>query len=156
MASETPTLDRLAADLVATLTAAVPDDWRIVDADAKPSAYLVPVIYYEQGDIVTTLGGALPAGWVGVEYTLTLAAPEQDPITGTRTATGALLHLLPALDGLPYLVWDKAEKLRLTSGETCYRIEVTNLTRLTDPTPDAVGATTTEPDPVPALMPEEA
>lgn len=146
MASETPTLDRLAADLVTTLTAAVPTDWRIVDADEKPATYLVPVIYYEQGDIVTTLGGALPAGWVGVEYTLTLAAPEHDPVKGTTTVTAALLHLLPALDALAYLVWEKAEKLRLTTGETCYRIEVTNLTRLTDPT-TITPATAPEPTP---------
>lgn len=151
VASETPTLDRLTADLVDTLTAVLPDTWRIVDADTKAERSLAVVLYYEQGDVVTTInGGALPVGFVGTEFTLTLAAPEEDPQKGTKTVTDALMILLPALDPLPYLAWDKAEKVRLTTGETCYRLDVVNLTRYTTP------PTTTTPDATPEPMPEEA
>jgi hypothetical protein len=148
VASDMPMLDRLTAELVDTLTTALPADWRIVDADATAQRYLGVVVYYEQGDIVTTInGGPIPTGFVGVEYTLTLAAPEEDPQKGTTTVTDALLDLLPALDPLPYLAWDKASKLRLTTGETCYRLDVVNLTRYTTPPTTTITTPATEPLP---------
>lgn len=130
-----PMLDALAAALVADLTAALPGDWRIRDVDDQAARALGVALYYEQGDIVTTINGAaVPTNYVGVEFTLTLAAPEEDPVKGRVRATRALLELLPALDGMPLLAWDKATRLVLTSGENAYRLEVVHLSRYTPPT----------------------
>lgn len=136
MASETPMLDIFAAELVGKLTSVLPADWSIRDAEEKSDRSIGIVLYYEQGDIVTDINNTpVPVGFVGVEYTLTLAAPETDPAAGTNRVTKALLELLPALDGLERLAWDRAEKVRLTSGETCYRLPIVNLCRYANPTP---------------------
>lgn len=144
-------LDALTEELVASLTAVLPDDWSIRDAEDKTERSLKVVLYYEQGDIVTTInGGPVPVNHVGVDYTLTLAAPEEDPTKGRARVTKELLHLLPILDLMPFLAWDTASKIRFPSGETCYRLDVVHLSRYANPTP------TTEPDPEPDPMPEEA
>lgn len=149
MASES-VLNQLTAALTAALTAVLPTDWSIRDAEADTGHSLDVVLYYEQGDLVTTInGGAVPPGHVGVEYTLTLTAPETDPQKGTGRVTNAAMDLLPALDTLSDLYWDRAEKVRLNTGETAYRLPVVHLSTYT-PTP------TPEPDPEPDPMPEEA
>jgi hypothetical protein len=132
--SDTPLLDVLTAELVESLTAVLPAEWSIRDAEDKTDRSLSVVLYYEQGDIVTTInGGPIPRHFVGVEYTLTLAAPEEDPAKGRARVTGELLHLLPVLDLMPTLAWDTASKVRLTTGETCYRLEVVHLSRYIKP-----------------------
>lgn len=143
-------INTLTADLAAALKAALPADWSIWDAEGPAGHALGVVLYYEQGDLVTTInGGPVPPGCVGVEYTLTLTAPETDPEKGTATATAAAMDLLPALDGLSDLYWDRAQKMRLPTGETAYRLAVVYLsTYRATPTP--------EPDPEPDPMPEEA
>lgn len=147
MVSETPRLNALAAGLVAELAAVVPAAWAIRDAEARTDRALGVVLYYEQGDIVTRInGGPVPVGFVGVEFSLTLAAPEEDPQLGTARVTTALLDLLPALDGVQLLFWDRADKFRTPTGETCYRVPVVHLA---DYTP-------TDPATVPDNMPEEA
>lgn len=152
MSSDTVALDALTADLVGSLTAAIPAAWVVRDAEARADRSNAVVLYYEQGDVVTTInGGPIPRGFVGVEYTLTLAAPEEEPTKGRVRVTEALMALLPILDTMPRLAWDTATKVRLQTGETCYRLEVVNLSRyITHTTP------TTEPDPEPDPMPEEA
>lgn len=146
-----PMLDALTEELVTSLTAVLPTEWSLRDAEDKAERSLSVVLYYEQGDVVTTInGGPVPVNHVGVEYTLTLAAPEEDPTQGRARVTTELLHLLPALDLMPLLAWDTATKIRLATGETCYRLEVVHLSRYANPTP------TTEPDTVPDPMPEEA
>lgn len=147
MDSEIPLIDALAAGLVSDLTAVVPDDWSIRDAEARTDRALEVVLYYEQGDIVTKLnGGPVPVGFVGVEFSLTLAAPEVDPQAGTARVTTALLSLLPALDVAPLLFWDHADKFRTPTGETCYRVPVVHLAKYSP----------TVPATVPDNMPEEA
>lgn len=148
MSSDPQPLDRLAAALVKELTASLPGGWKVRAAEAKAVTSLGIVLYWEQGDLVTTINGApVPPGHVGVEYTLTLAAPEQDPEKGTTTVTNAVVSLLPALDAMSNLYWDRAEKVRLDTGETTYRLAVVNLSSY---------HTTTEPDAEPDTMPEEA
>lgn len=148
MSSDPQPLDRLAAALVDELKASLPGGWKVRAAEAKATTSLGVVLYWEQGDLVTTInGGPVPPGHVGVEYTLTLAAPEQDPEKGTTTVTNAVVSLLPALDAMSNLYWDRAEKVRLDTGETTYRLAVVNLSSF---------RTTTEPDTEPDPMPEEA
>lgn len=129
-----PMLDALAGALVADLTAVLPEEWKVLDADDQSARALGVVLYYEQGDIVTTInGGAIPVNHLGVEYSLTLAAPEEEPIKGTKTVTTALLELLPVLDASALLVWDRAEKFRTPTGETCYRLPIVHLARYATP-----------------------
>ena len=128
MSSDLPAVNHLTAALVDTLTAVLPDGWSLRDAEAKTDSALGVVLYYEQGDLVTEInGGPVPIGYVGVEYTLTLTAPETDPQKGTATVTNAALKLLTALDGQPNLYWDRAVKVRLSTGETCYRLAIVHL-----------------------------
>jgi hypothetical protein len=144
-------LDALTAGLVANLEAVLPADWKVIDADEQSARALGVVLYYEQGDVVTTInGGPIALNHVGVEYTLTLAAPEEDPAKGRVRVTQALLDLLPALDAMPLLAWDTASRVVLTTGENCYRLNVVHLCRYANPT------SITEPDPEPDPMPEEA
>lgn len=136
MPSKIPTLDRLAEGLITSLAEVVPDDWSIRDAESQTTQALSVVLYYEQGNLVTTInGGPTPVGFVGVEFTLTLSAPEKDPEKGTARVTTALLSLLPALDDSALLFWDRADKFRTPTGETCYRIPIVHLARYTTPDP---------------------
>lgn len=137
MLSEISSLDVLAAELVAGLRAAVPSTWTVRDAEGQVSTSLGIVLWYEQGDLVTTINGRPTGpGNVGVEFTLTLAAPETDPEKGTATVTNAVVSLLSALDAMPNLYWDRAEKVRLNTGETTYRVEVVHLCTYTTINPD--------------------
>ncbi|WP_262002225.1 hypothetical protein [Microbacterium sp. Mcb102] len=130
MASETPLLDALTDSLVADLTAVVPNTWKVWDAEGGAVESLSVVLYYEQGDLATTFNGQpCPPHHVGVTYTLTVTAPEKDPEKGTRTATEAVLVLLPALDSHGSIFWDRATKVRLETGETVYRLEIIHLSR---------------------------
>ncbi|KQQ65194.1 hypothetical protein [Microbacterium sp. Leaf320] len=151
MDSDAPALGTLAADLVAALTAALPTEWRIQPAEEGMTESLATVLLYEQGDIVTSInGGPVPPGHVGVEFTLTIAAPELEPVKGIVTATDAVIPLLVALDGLDSVYWDSATKGIFATGETIYRLEVVSLSRFTNRT------TNPEPDTMPDTMPEEA
>ena len=144
-------LDALTGALVDDLRAVLPDGWKVRDAAEQHARALGVVLYYEQGDIITTIGNTpVPVNHIGVEYTLTLAAPEEDPLKGRQRVTSALLHLLPALDAMPFLVWDSAERIILNTGENCYRLGTVHLSRYATTTP------TTDPAPEPPTMPEEA
>ena len=135
MPSETPLLDRLTAELVESLQAVLPSAWTIRSAEAKPERALGVILYHELGDLVNETGGrALPLGVLGATVTLTLVAPETDPEKGSARIGEAILALLPALDRIRTLYWDRAEKMRLPSGETAYRLEVIHLTRYTPTT----------------------
>lgn len=148
MSSDLAPVDRLTAELVEGLTAVLPTDWKLIDAESQAATALQVVLFYEQGDLVTTLNGKpVPTGYVGVEYTLTLVAPEAEPQKGTARVSAAMLDLLPALDALDDLYWDRAGKMRLTTGETAYRLEVVHLSQYT---------TRPTPDPTPNTTPEEA
>lgn len=131
MSSETALADALIERLETVLRAALPTDWRIQDAEAKSDKALSTVVYYEQGDISNEVAQQhLNPGYVGVDFTLTVVAPESEPVKGTRTATSALLTLLPFLDAMPDLFWGPvASKIRLESGETAYRLPITFLSR---------------------------
>lgn len=133
MPSDMTRADALIAHLTDALKAALPNKWRIQDAEAGAFQSLGVVVYYEQGDLHTTVTNErLPAGFAGVDFMLTLTAPESDPTKGTRTVTAALLDLLPALDGIEDLYWGPtAEKVRLETGETTYRIPSTLITHYT-------------------------
>ena len=123
-------LDALTASLVDTLTAIIPPTWSIRDAADPAATALGVVLYYEQGEITTIINGQkVPANHVGVTYTLTIAAPEKDPVKGNRTATDALLDLLPGLDAHRAIFWDRAERLTLTTGEPSYRLEIIHIAR---------------------------
>lgn len=131
MSSETTRADALIERLEAVLKAAVPSTWSVRDAEAKVTKALGIVVFYEQGDISNEIAQKhLNPGYVGVDFTLTVTAPESEPVKGTRTATSALLTLLPALDAMPDLFWGPtATKIRLESGETAYRLPITFLSR---------------------------
>lgn len=133
MSSNLTRADALIAHLTTTLKAALPKTWRIADAEASAANALGIVVYYEQGDLHTTVTNErLPAGFAGVDFSLTLTAPGDDPVKGTRTVTAALLDLLPALDRIEDLYWGPtAEKVRLETGETTYRIPTTLITNYT-------------------------
>lgn len=151
MDSDAPLLDLIEGELVEALQAAVPHDWRVLPAEGQTTQSLGIVLYYEQGALVTTLnGGPVPSGYLGVEFTLTLAAPEADPEKGTKRVTRAITSLLPALDAMSSVYWDRAEKVRLDTGETTYRLTIVSLSRYRTPTPNP------EPDTEPDPMPEEA
>lgn len=138
MDSETPLVDALTVHLVDTLTEALPTGWKLWDVEAGTAEALGIVLYYEQGDLVTTInGGKVADGYVGVEYTLTLTAPEKEPVKGQDRLNAAVLEFLPVLDSLANLLWDRAEKIRLSTGETAYRLAVVNLSSyLPNPEPD--------------------
>lgn len=129
MSSDTTRADALIQRLEDALREALPTDWRIQDAEAKVTKSLGIVLFYEQGNLSNEVSGTqMPPGHVSVDFMLTLTAPENDPVKGTRAVTSALLELLPALDGLEDLFWGPtAEKIRLESGETAYRIPTTFL-----------------------------
>lgn len=129
MSSETARADALIQHLTDALTAVLPAEWRVQDAEAKVTKSLGVVLFYEQGNVSNEVSSVkMPAGYVGVDFMLTLAAPQVDPVKGTREVTSALLELLPALDSLADLYWGPtAEKIRLESGETAYRIPTTFL-----------------------------
>lgn len=129
MSSDISRADALIQRLETALTAALPSNWRIQDAESAVSKALGVVVYYEQGGFSNEVSGTrMPDAWVGVHFTLTLTAPQTDPVKGTREVTSALLELLPALDDLDDLFWGPtAEKVRLESGETAYRIPTTFL-----------------------------
>lgn len=131
MSSETTRADALIQRLETALREALPTDWRIQDAEAKVTKSLGVVLFYEQGNVSNEVSGTrMSPAHVGVDFTLTLTAPQTDPVKGTREVTSALLELLPALDALEDLYWGPtAEKIRLESGETAYRIPITFLSR---------------------------
>lgn len=133
MPSSLERADALIAHLTDALETALPKSWRIVDAEAGALVSLGIVVYYEQGDLHTQVQNErLAAGFAGVDFTLTLTAPEHEPVKGTRRVTAALLDFLPALDGIDDLFWGPtAEKVRLDTGETTYRIPVTLITHYT-------------------------
>ena len=135
MVSETPRLDALTASLVADLSAVVPDTWKVWDAEAGAVESLSVVLYYEQGDLATVVNGQkMPPHHVGVTYTLTVTAPEKEPVKGTKTATEAVLVLLPALDSHRSIFWDRAAKVRLDTGETTYRLDIIHTARIQEET----------------------
>lgn len=124
--------DALTGHLVSTLTAALPTRWKIRDAEAKPVKALGIVLFFEQLDFHSEVNGEeLPRGFVGVDYMLTLTSPEANVTKATKAVTDALLELLPALDEMPDLYWSDAEKQRLETGETAYRLPVTLISRYT-------------------------
>lgn len=143
MPSETPRLDRLTAELVDSLATTLPASWSIRDAEAKPERALRTVLYYELGDLVTEHAGTpFPKGILGATVTLTLTAPEAEPVKGTARVQEEVLRLVPVLDGIRTLHWDRAEKIRLQTGETGYRLEVIHLTRYTPTRTTPAPATT--------------
>jgi hypothetical protein len=118
--------DALTAHLVDTLTAALPSKWKVRDAEAKAVKALGIVLFYEQLDFHSQFNGdRLSYGYVYVDYVLTLTSPQTDITKATKAVTEALLELLPALDQMPELFWSDAEKVRLETGETAYRLPVT-------------------------------
>lgn len=129
MSSDTTRADKLIERLETVLGDALPEGWRVQDAEGQTTTTLSMVLYYEQGNVRNEVPPAnLPAGYLGVDFTLTVAAPEKDPVKGTRSATEGLLVVLPILDGLADIFWGpEAQKERLTTGETVYRIPITFL-----------------------------
>ncbi len=137
MSSELTRADLLIQHLTDSLRAVLPTGWKVVDAEAGASKSLGTVLYYEQMDVSNEMNSVpLGPGFVGVDFMLTLTAPQSDPEKGTRMVTAALLELLPALDSLEDLYWGPtAEKARLETGETSYRIPVTFISTYLSLTP---------------------
>lgn len=124
MSSDLTRADRLVNRLTTSLAAACPKGWRFKDAAEGVAASTGIVVYYEQGAVSNEYrNDPLPVGYVGVSFLLTITAPNQDAVKGTRAVTAALLDLIPALDSLDDLYWGPtAEIEQLESGEVFYRI----------------------------------
>ena len=131
MSSKAMLFDTVAETLEARLTEAFPE-WSIRNMSAGLGTRTGVTLYYEQGDFTNTnQGNTLPAGHIGCEFTLTVAAGRKDPTGGLQDATLAAMSLCPFLDSETAIYWTTGQRVVLTSGEPGYVFPVTVLSRYT-------------------------
>lgn len=151
MSTDTRRLNEALDHLHALLEGVFPE-WEVHAADnGQVQSLNVPVLYYEATGFSTEVNGVnLPRGHVGIDITLTLAASAQD---AHRELMADAMDLCLALDVLPKVHWDTAEKFVLEPGKTpAVRLSIVFLaTYLPAPEPDP----TPEPDPEPDAPEEE-
>lgn len=146
-------LDDLPAGVHRTLGLAirelVPAAWRVVGVERDLDELERVTVQLKLSDVrrvpEAPRSGTYWAGW-----TVTIATPHVDPETADPGVFDALLELVAALDGIPWLKWSTAEKV-LVSGRYGFDITVDTLTTrdgdpAVEPTPAAYAAdeTTTE------------
>lgn len=126
-------LSTIADDLGDRLREVLPG-FDVRNADLAAGTYTLDMLLtYEQLDISAEFDGSrLPTGWVGVDFQLTLAAPETDPEAGTARLSAALPAVCRALDGLDDLVWNRAIKARDNAG-TFYNMPISLLAQYPEP-----------------------
>lgn len=117
-------------------------------------------LYYEQGDLSSeTKGQPMPPGFVGVDFSFTVASHTKDPVKGLTAVNAGAMALCPVLDGMRDVYWSSGQRGVLTSGEPCYLFPVTVLARYQvpsppDPEPQPEPEPTPEPEPNPAPEPD--
>jgi len=117
------------ADLGAVLKAALPDNWRVLDAAmGAPVNALTPTLTYLQTEVSPDMpdGGRLADDYYVVSFLLDLAVPEKDLIKGGKHLMTLLPQLYRALREVPDLDYDSATKA--VDGVPYYRITISVLT----------------------------
>lgn len=106
----------------------LPDDFQVLDIEKAGDTFRKLTATYEQGDITSQIsGGELPRGVVGVEFVLTLIAPEKQGEAGVSRVSSAVMDLVFALDHMESIAWTTANRVRLSTGESAYRLPITYL-----------------------------
>lgn len=127
-------LATVAADLADYLVANCPTGWIIADSE-KLRKTTKTALSYEQGDLtIDVIGQDLPTGFIGVEFLLTLSTPETDATKGLPRVTEAMGHLFAALDMTDQIRHANAERVRLDTGESAYRLPIAVLAAYNIPT----------------------
>ena len=131
MSSKAMLFDTVAETLAGRLAEAFPA-WSIQNMAAGLGNRVGVTLYYEQGDFTNTnQGNTLPAGHIGCEFTLTVAAGRKDPTEGLEEATRSAMSLCPFLDSETAIYWTTGQRVVLTSGEPGYVFPITVLSRYT-------------------------
>jgi len=121
-------------DLTERLQADIPS-WYVRDMTEGLTSRQGIVLYIEQGDFTNKPNGDdIPAGFVGCEFTLTVAARYKDPVKGKGEATTAAATLCRTLDSMRDVYWTTGQRGVLTTGEPCYLFPVVAIARYTTTT----------------------
>lgn len=123
-----------AVALDAYLTAQLPEEWRVQDAEKPLGATSGIVLTYAQGNLdVDLVGTTMPNGFLAVDFALVLSAPETDATKGLPRLNAAAVQLFRALDAHEAIRWVGAERAVLQTGETIYIIPAQVITTYNTP-----------------------
>ncbi|WP_341941731.1 hypothetical protein [Microbacterium sp. LWH10-1.2] len=129
-------LVNVAADLEAYLVDTCPPEWRVINGEKYGSRVNGIVLAYDQLDITTSvLGTDVTPGFVAVGFDLYLIAPETDAVKGLLRVTSAMADLYRALDQTDQIPYADAQRGRLETGESTYRLPVAVITTYLPITP---------------------
>lgn len=108
----------------------LPADWVTVPNLSAAKNSLSPVLYTEFTGITTEHNGVrIPAGHVICDFDLVIVVPGTDDRKSEDAVDSAVLDLILALDAATTdLVWDKAKKERITTGQLAWRVSLSVIT----------------------------
>ncbi|GMM94756.1 hypothetical protein [Microbacterium sp. MTN4-26] len=119
-----------------TIKPLLPQRWRIVPSLEATKTLTVPAVYFVFGSVSPEADGQrLPPGHVFCDFDLVLVVPQKDTEKAEEAVDEALLDLILALEWLPDVAWNTAEKIRLETGQIVWRVQVSVLASTPQPTP---------------------
>lgn len=115
--------ETLRAQLAAHLRPLLPKAWKIIPYQDSLDTLSTVVVMLSQKTIEHS--PALPNGAHLVTFTVTVIDPSQDPKVSEDRLDDEVHALLYALDQLPALAWDRAEKVQFSDTHTAWDISLT-------------------------------
>lgn len=129
MPSELATIRKALRDTIKPL---VPQKWRVIHTLEAVQKLTVPALYFEFNRISNTIDGQpAPAGRVLCEFDLVVTVPLGSVEKDEDAVDAAVLDLIRALDSVPDVFWENAEKGRLGAdtgpAQLSWRVPVSTL-----------------------------